>query len=128
MIFPDGTEGSFADFNVIAIAPKISLVHEKFAYYMPFGFGFGEGLETKNTYETHPTFIFTQMLSNDAELNLSGKYIIPFKSERENLIAFNVGFGVDAASVKFRPSAGILINPGENGVFLDLGVGVSIPF
>lgn len=128
MIFPDGADGGFGDYNAIAIAPKISLVPDKLAYNMPFGFGFGEGISTENSYEVHPTLIFTQSLSDNAELNLSGKYIIPFESERENLVAFNVSFGAIGNSYIFRPSAGILINPGEDGVFWDLGLGVSIPF
>lgn len=127
MVFPDGLDSGIGDINVFAIAPKVSLLEDQLAYNMPIGFAFGEDIETNETVEIHPTMIFTQDLSDQVELNLSGKYIIPLDSDRDNLVAFNVSFGGLLNSAIIRPSAGILLNPGEEGIFFDVGLGLSVP-
>lgn len=128
MIFPDVDDVNIGDFNVLGIAPKVAIIPDKLAYYMPIGFAFGKDIETKDTFEVQPTLLFTQTLSDQFDINLSGKYIVPLRDESENLVAFNMSFGILGEPIKIRPAAGILFNPGEEGIFIDLGLGVSIPF
>lgn len=77
------------------------------------------------TFQFHPTARLTVPTGDHSELNLSGKVLIPFDQDQDNLLAFNLGlgFGPDLDDWVLRPEAGVLINPGEDGVFWHMSLG-----
>ena len=46
--------------NVIGGGPKIGLDSNKVAFYIPVGFGFSDGIRAGDTWEMHPTLLFTE--------------------------------------------------------------------
>ena len=126
------TEGD-GGFNVVGFGPKISLSPDKVALYLPVGFGFNDSLEPSETWELHPTLLFTGTISDVFEITPSVKAIFPLtNSDLDVLIAFNVGAGIgdyDGLFI-FRPEIGVLTSPGDKGIFWAAGVGLTfkIPF
>lgn len=114
------------DYFAWGFGPKIALLPEHIAFYLPVGFGFGKGLNTSDTFETQPTLLLTHTFSDELEINVSGKYIVQFDTSRENLWAFNLGLGLLGGPAIFRPEAGILLNPGEENYFFHVGAGWTI--
>lgn len=119
-----GTTESFG-VNILGFGPKFSLVKDWVAIYVPVGFAFGEDIEVSDTWQIHPTLLLTLPISKYIEFNPSAKVLIPFKSEQETLVAFNLGIGVSTNLEKWaiRPEIGFLYNPGESGHFMHLSLG-----
>ena len=114
--------------NVVGAGPKISLDTDKVALYVPVGFGFGEDIETSNTWELHPTLLFTSDVSDKVELTPSFRTIIPLSQvQRDILIAITIGagFGNEETPVIFRPEIGVLADPGSSGLFWSAGMGLT---
>ena len=95
------------------------------AINVPVGFAFGEDLEVSDTWHIHPTLLLTLPISKYIEFNPSAKVLIPFQSEQETLVAFNLGIGVSTNLERWaiRPEIGFLYNPGESGRFLHFSLG-----
>ena len=114
--------------SVLAAGPKFSLVEDQVALYAPIGFGFGADIETGETFQFQPTLLVTLPLSERFELNPSAKAQIWLNAdEADNLLAFNLGAGIsrDLSRWAIRPEVGLLVNPGEDGAYLHLGLGFS---
>ncbi len=111
--------------NVLGAGPKFGTASERFAFYAPIGFAFGSDIDMSETFQFHPTALVTIPAGDKTEVNLSGKALIPFDQDQDNLIAFNLGLGLgsDLNDWVVRPETGILINPGEDGVFWHLSLG-----
>jgi hypothetical protein len=112
--------------SVIGLGPKFSLLKDHISLYVPVGRALGEG--TTETWEMHPTFLFSLALKKDiVDLNLSPKVIIPFCEECETLFAINMGLSISSDLNKWaiRPEFGLLYNPGETGHASQFSIGVS---
>jgi len=99
---------------------------------VPFSVSFGEGIEVRESWQMHPTALFTVPIGTDVDFNPSVRLLIPFCSEcdvGDVLIGVNAGVGLRlplAMRPTVRPETGIVINPGESGVIWVFGVGVSL--
>lgn len=116
-------------YNIFGMGPKGSIVEDRLAVYLPVGFAFGKEIEnTGDTWQFHPTLLFTLPVSDYFEFNPSGKVLIPFNSDLEALVAFNFGLGLstDLSKYAIRPEFGLLYNPGEKGHYQHFSVGVTL--
>jgi hypothetical protein len=115
------------DLNALGFGPKFMVVKDRVAFYIPVGFAFGEDVEASETWETHPTLLFTVPVAKILELNPSAKVLIPLRGERDTLFAFNLGAALgNVRKWAIRPEVGICYNPGESGFFWQLSVGFSL--
>lgn len=115
----------FRDWNLAGFGPKFSLVKDKFAFFIPLGFVFGEDIDTEDSLEIQPTVILTLPASKELELNTSGKLIFDLDDlDNDVLVAFNFGFGISGDLDKYaiRPEIGFLLNPGEEGYFFHFSI------
>ena len=121
----DGDCGGSSWVNILGFGPKFSLVRNYVSFYTPVGFAFGEDIKTADTWQIHPTLLLTLPVNQYFEFNTSGKVLIPFKSEQEITVAFNVGpaFSTNLEEWAIRPEIGFLYNPGEKGYFMHLSLG-----
>lgn len=123
----DDSDG--AGVNVLGLGPKFVVGEDHSAFFIPVGFAFGGDIETSETWEIHPTLLVTGVASDNVELNGSGKLLIPLSSDgRDVLLAFNVGAGLSSNldAWALRPEVGILVNPGEDGFFHHLSLGLTV--
>jgi len=114
--------------NVLAFGPKIAIGQQRAAIYLPVGFAFGGGIEeVSDTIAFHPTILFSIPANQNFEMNPSAKLLVP-TNDSDLLVAFNLGAGISSDLTKwaFRPEVGFLFNPGEDGHFLHLSVGVTV--
>jgi hypothetical protein len=127
-VIVDGNGSDSFGLNVFGFGPKIGLLKDRIAFYVPVGFAFGEDIEVSETWEIHPTLIATIPFSRSIELNPSAKVLIPFKGERDTLVAFNLGaaLGKDVRKWAIRPEVGLCFNPGEGGYFWQVSLGFSL--
>ena len=112
--------------SILGIGPKFSLLENKIAFYMPLGRAVGEN--TKDTWQLHPTFLFTYPVVEDkVDVTLSPKYLMTFCEGCDDLVAINLGFSFSNNLNKWsiRPEYGLLFNPGEKGHFGHFSLGVS---
>lgn len=116
--------------NVFGFGPKLRIVEDVFALYLPVGFATGEDIETSESWQFHPTIILTYPYREYFELNTSAKYIIQFCDDCDQLVGLNVGLGLshDLRIYAIRPELGFLINPGEDGHYMHYSIGVSTFF
>lgn len=116
--------------NMLGAGPKVALLRDRLAVFAPLGFATGGGLKASETLTFSPTLLATVPLVKDqAELNLSGKYLIPIggDEDRDTLAAVNVGFalGPHVERWAIRPEIGFLFNPGEDGHYMHFSLGFS---
>jgi hypothetical protein len=119
-------EGGVA--HVVGVGPKISLLRNHIAFYIPVGFAFGGDIEDSgDTWQVHPTVLGTIPIASFVEVNPSLKYLIPFQEDSDNLLAVNMGFGLSGDFEKWviRPEFGLLYNPGEEGHYQHFSIGVT---
>jgi hypothetical protein len=111
-------------FNVIAFGPKISLLKDRAALYLPIG------LAASNLLEFQPTFLFTiPVIENKIDLNPSVKHIMNLCDGCwQPLAAFNVGLAVssDISKWAIRPEYGVLYNLSAPGHFQNFSIGLSL--
>jgi hypothetical protein len=115
--------------NVIGIGPKIGVYKGNIAFACPLGFAFGGDIEDiSDTWQLHPTLLFTLPVGNSSEFNPSSKMLIPLSGDGDVLLAFNLGagFSTDLRKWAVRPEVGFLINPGEEGHFTQFSLGLTI--
>ena len=105
-------------FNVFALGPKIGIVEDVLALNLPVGFALRDNIDVSETWEFHPTLLFTLLSGDQLELNTSAKALVPLNREDSDvLIAFNAspGISTDLEKWAIRPEVGLLLNPGEDG-------------
>lgn len=126
--------GDGPGFEVVGFGPKIRLVQDRLALYVPVGRAFGGPDDSDlvsdlgESWAVHPTLLFTLPAHRTVEVNASAKYLVPLKENGgDNLLAFNLGLGLGPNLERWaiRPEAGILLNPGEDGHFYHLSLGLS---
>ncbi len=119
-----------ASANVIGIGPKVGVYKDMIAFACPIGFAFGGDIEEiSDTWQLHPTLLFTLPVGNSFEFNPSSKVLIPLGGEDQDvLLAFNLGAGISTDLRKWaaRPEIGFLINPEEEGHFTQFSLGLTI--
>jgi hypothetical protein len=110
--------------NIFGIGPKVSLVKDRIAAYLPVGFAFGGDIDGIDAFEVQPTVLFTLPVGKYVEINPSVKGIIG----DDFWAAFNLGLGLSSDFDKYaiRPEYGILFNPGESGHAGQFSIGLSI--
>lgn len=91
--------------NILTIAPKLSLVHDKVAFYIPFS----RFMNDKVTM-IQPTFLFTNSLTKDIDFTLAPKLIF-IKNEITNMNAFlgisgNCSFHIPKTPFSIRTGLG----------------------
>ncbi|HEX5111637.1 MAG TPA: hypothetical protein VFV79_02240 [Saprospiraceae bacterium] len=121
----DFTEGVV----VVGAGPKLSLVENVMAVYLPVGRGLGES--TSDTWEIQPTVLLTlPAVQNKLDINLTPKYIITPCKECPDFVATNLGFALssDLSKWAFRAEYGYLWDPGESGHNSQFSVGFSSTF
>jgi hypothetical protein len=121
-----GVDKDIADVNtnVFGIGPKVSLLKDRIAAYVPIGFAFGGDVDGIDEVEIQPTLLFTFPVGEYVEINPSVKGIIG----DEFFCAFNLGLGLSTNLNKYviRPEYGIFLNPGESGRNAQFSVGATI--
>lgn len=117
-------------FQVFGAGPKVALEEGRAALYLPFGFAFGEDVETSDSWEFHPTLLLTQPVSPWIEIGLSFKMMFPLSGEgRDARYAANIGLGIgpERLSYIFRPEVGIMLVPDAlDDPFFHFGIGFSL--
>jgi hypothetical protein len=112
--------------NVLGFGPKVRLMPDRFALYVPVGFAFGEDVDVSETWQIHPTLLATVPVVDMVEVNGSAKLLIPFESDFDTTVAFNLGLGIgDMNRIVVRPEVGFLFNPGEDGYFRHFSIGLT---
>ena len=117
--------------QVLGLGPKIRLVEDRLALYVPVGRAFGgdEDDDFGDSWAVHPTLLVTLPAHANVEVNASAKYLIPLSAEdADNQWAFNLGLGLGPNLEKWaiRPEAGVLLNPDDGGRFYHFSLGVSV--
>lgn len=112
--------------NVLAFGPKFAVPGHS-ALYLPVGFAFGEDFDSMETWQAHPTLLFTGRLQN-VEFNPSFKFLLPLSGGGDPLIAMNLGMGLstDFDLWALRPEVGFLFDPAGDGYYTSFSFGVSI--
>jgi hypothetical protein len=112
--------------NVLGGGPKIRLVRDRVAFYLPIGFAFGDDIESSETWQIHPTLLGTLPVADQVEVNGSAKVLFPFESDIDTTLAFNLGLGIgNFERLVLRPEVGFLINPGEDGHVRHFSIGLT---
>lgn len=62
--------------NVFGIGPKMSIIKDRMAAYLPVGFAFGGDIDGMDQFQTQPSLIFTFPVGRYVEINPSTKAII----------------------------------------------------
>ena len=111
--------------HAFGMGPKFGLRPERIAFYIPVGMAFGQDLEPGDLLQIHPTVLVTLPITPQVDVNASGKAILWKDRDIDDLLAFNLGLGIgpDLRKWVFRPEAGVLVNPGEDGRFWHLSAG-----
>lgn len=114
--------------NTLMVGPKFSSEGGKFAFYLPFGFNFGD--EVDKNWMLDPTLIFSLPLGEKVSLNLTPSYLLPLEEGSgldEGLLKLNIGFGINLGSDWIiRPEGGLLYFVSDfDGNFYNFGIGVS---
>jgi len=109
--------------NVVGIGPKIRIVKDRLALFLPIGFA--EGLV-----EFQPTLLATiPIVQNKLDFNPSVKHLMDICDVCwQPLVAFNVGFAISTDVTKWaiRPEYGVLYNLNNKGHFKNFSVGLSL--
>lgn len=116
-------------YSIIGFGPKVSIIKDRFAFYLPLGRALGE--ESKDSWQLHPTLLFTlPAIPQKLDITLSPKYLIPFCKECADLVAVNFGlsFSSDLNKWAIRPEYGLLFNPEREGNLSHFSVGFSLAF
>ena len=116
--------------NVIGLGPKIELTKDVSAFYLPVGFAYGDNItDWSETWEIHPTFLFTIPLADNIELNPSAKALIPLSTNNHDILfAINLGAGLSSNYDKWviRPELGFLLNPRSDDYYRHFSIGLTL--
>ena len=120
---PDGGGGGL---HVFGAGPKYSVVRDRFAAAIPVGFGYGQDIDVGDTFQVHPTILFTFPAAAGLDVNLSGKMLIRFTGG-ETGFAANLGLaiGPDLPRWALRPEVGVLAYTSTSGYFRHASIGLS---
>lgn len=114
--------------NVVGGGPKFGLVRDRLALSVPIGTAFGSGVESSQAWQAQPAILGSLIISPAVMVNAAAKAIVWLDRDTDDLLAFTLGAGLNLPSTPLwvRPEIGYLINPGEDGHALSVGMGVSV--
>ena len=115
--------------NVIGFGPKIGLVPNRVALYVPFGVVTGPDIESSETWTAVPTLLVRAISGRTFELVPSIKAFVPVSgSDRDVFVGLHLGAGIsnDLSRWALRPEVGVVRNPGEKGTTFGFSLGVGI--
>ena len=120
-VFESGAESA----HIIGVGPKISILENRIAAFIPLGTALGKDISTGDSWQIHPTALFTVPVTDNIEFNPSAKWLIPFNRDQENLVALNFGAGLSTDIDRWvvRPEIGLLYNPGNSGHYTHYSIG-----
>jgi hypothetical protein len=129
----DSLNGPTIDMNInyAALGIKIGLIPNHLAFVMPVGLYYGEDVsKPSDTWGAEPGLILTVPAGPFVDLNAGARLLYFFKSDVDNLVSYHLGAGLHAANrlITLFPEAGLLHQPGEDGYFTYLGIGVAFKF
>jgi hypothetical protein len=116
--------------HTFAVGPKVSLVQNHVALFLPVGFAVGGSVGSELIWQFQPTAIFTVPLSGTVDVNASAKGLIPLNGDGDTLFAVDLGLGFrpGRGSWNFRPEIGALFNPQGGGGYFQASLGLSYRF
>jgi hypothetical protein len=123
MLIADG-----ALLHAVGVGPKLRVLPDRVALFVPIGFGFGEDVETSETVQVHPTMLLTWPASPTFELNASAKVLVPLAGDQDTGVAFNLGPGLSSDLRRWaaRPEIGVLLDPADSDVvYVHVSFGVT---
>ena len=109
--------------QVFGIGPKVRLVKDRLALYVPVGRGFGGGDDNnlEDSWAVHPTLLFTVTAHRYIEVNASAKHADPRSAPNggDDMVAFNLGLGLGRLQALGPPArGGVADQPGRLGALL----------
>jgi len=112
--------------NMLGFGPKLGLVPNWLAIYVPVGFAYGKDIEASETWQVHPTLLATLPLSKHFEINTSAKALIPLQKGNDPMYAVNFGVAIssDVRRWAVRPEIGYLFNS-PVGSCVQMSIGLS---
>lgn len=116
--------------NVLGLGAKYNFIEDILSLYVPIGTGFGDEVETNDSWQMQPTLLVTLPAVQDKlDITLAPKYLLTFCEGCDDLFALNFGmaFG-DLNNWAVRPEYGMLFNPGEDGYYGQFSIGLSYTF
>jgi hypothetical protein len=115
---------------VFGFGPKFILIKDWLALFLPIGFAYGEDIKVSETWEFHPTVLFTIPVSQAFEINTSAKSLIPYRKKQNTFYALNLGLGIgrDLRQWAFRPEIGILFDPEGDKHYFHFSLGFTYKF
>lgn len=115
--------------NILGFGPKIGLVPDRVALYVPLGIVVGGGVESGESVTMLPTLLVNLVTTSTFELTPSVKAFVPLSGEdRDLLLGFHLGAGLssDLSRWAIRPEFGVVKNPGEEGTTWGGSLGLSL--
>lgn len=120
---------------VLGGGPKLALVPDRLAIWIPVGTLFGEGVETRRSWQANPTVLLTVELTPEVDLTPSVMALVPLdrdlRADGEYALAVNLGAGWSPAGAAWtlRPEGGVIWDPdiGFDDRAWHFGLGVTLP-
>lgn len=110
---------------VLGFGPKFGILPGVLSLYVPVGFE----LAHDDTWETHPTVLYSRLVSKGVSINSSMKYMDPISQDKDGVYAVNVGLGLTHRSgAILRPEIGMLFRPDERERYFQFSLGASFRF
>ena len=108
-------------YQFLSVDPKIPVVRDRLALFLPTGFYFGEDIDSHESIQIQPAFIASIPFGNSKQLlNLALKGIVPLEEPGDHLTGINIGFSLtdeETAGMTVHPEIGLFTDPGGNYYF-----------
>jgi hypothetical protein len=114
--------------TAVGFGPKFGIIPDQLALALPVGFAFGDDIDVSDTWQIHPTLIWTIPVSDAFEINSSVKALVPLSDgPGDALVALNLGLGIGPQLSRWaiRPEVGFLRDPGEDGTIRHFSIGMT---
>lgn len=113
--------------NIFALGPKISIKEDRLAFFCKANLVRAGQTNTLDLLTFRPTLLATFSLGEKAEISPHIEILWPYRRDvLETFIAFGIGSEVKMTeTASFRPEINALVNPGESGIDLAIGIGLT---
>ena len=119
-------------YQFLSFSPKFGLVRDKLAFMVPIGLYFGGGLQWQETFQIQPSLIGSAPVNDNFEVNMSGRFVVPFNSDLYKWAILGFGFGVssdlDRWALLPEISYSIALNDDADAISDILGYGFALTF
>ena len=100
---------------------------DRVAAAIPMGFGYGENVDPGDTFQVHPTILFTAPAADALDVNVSAKMLIRLTGGSPGFAAnLGLAIGPDLARWALRPEFGVLGYTDTEGYFRHASIGLSL--